>query len=511
MKKADLKGIPGGKKPARAPSKEVVEDLELTIIGKLLLDTSMIPTVLEALEPDDLSPPRRAVLEVLAAQNEAGLPCSLAAVIDDLERADKLDLAGGPAALHELSEREATAADIGDVARRLHRLALESCCRVLHERIALGERSPEIRAELSKVEDQLEALNVGALDLADVGFSGARLLELRKRPERVSPFPGLFPPEPALLVLNSKPKVGKTTLAGCIAQAWACGVPPWEGAPDLPGSRALILSNEQPVERVDAMLRRMDTTNGGVSRDKWSARITIVARDPELPKAAARMLTLDETGRALLRQGLLRAKRDGDPYGFIVLDSLSRLTPPGFEENDTAAMTGWLAPLQELAEELETYILVVHHQGHAERDSAVSAGRGSSAIAAVAQAIWLLKKAGDTKQRTLKVEGNAIIERRFAFEVAGQEAKPGAIIFWKPVDPLKVHDVTEILAVGEWINTTELARRIQTTPLDDDGKPGRSAQDRASELRNKWKEGGLVEVKKGKGTELVMTRIDHAE
>ena len=511
MRKADLKGIPGGKQPARAPSKEVVEDLELTLIGKLLLDTSMIPTVLEVLEPGDLSPPRRAILNVLAAQHEAGLTCSLSAVIDELERGEKLDLAGGPATLHELSDREATAADIGDVAKRIRRLADERRCRLLHERMASGERTPELRAELSKVEEQLEALNVGALDLADAGFSGTRLLELRKRKPKVSPFPGLLPPEPALVVLNAKPKVGKTTFAGCLAQAWACGASPWEDAPALPGSRALILSAEQPVERIDAMLRRMDLTHKGVTRQGWSERITILARDPELPKAAARMLTLDEMGRALLRQGLLRAKREGDPYGLVVLDSLSRLTPAGFEENDTASMTGWLAPLQELAEELSVYILVVHHQGHAERDQAVSAGRGSSAIAAVAQAVWLLKKSSNPKQRTLKVEGNAIIEKRFAFEVAGEEASPGEIIYWKPVDPLEVHDVTEILAVDEEINTTELARRIQNPPPEEGKGPSRSAKDKATRLRNKWKEDGLVEVWTGKQRAEMMRRTDPAE
>ncbi len=508
---ADLKAIPGGKQTPRPPSGEVVEDLERTLIGKVMIAPDTIPTVLEVLKASDLSTARRPVLEVLTAQYEAGFPCSLAAVLDDLDRAGKLEQAGGAAEVHELSEREATAADVGDVARRLRRLALESRYRIIAERIAGGERTPETRAELSEVEEQLETLSVGALSLADVGFSGARLETLRKRPERVSPFPKLLPPEPALVVLNAKPKTGKTTFAGFLAQAWACGVSPWEDAPELPGSRALVLSAEQPVERVDATLRRMDTTHEGITRDKWSERITIVARDPELSKAAARMLKLDETGRALLRQGLLRAKREGDPYGLVILDSLSRLTPEGFEENDNSAMTAWLAPLQELAEELGVYVLCIHHVGYSGREEARTAGRGASSLAAVAQAVWLLDNpSSNPRQRNLRIEGNAIPATRLTFEVAGEKSEPGEILYWRPVDPLAVFDLEDLVAMDEQITTGELAVRIQDPPPEPGQRAGGAAQRMATKLRNEWKKAGLVEVTDGERGAKKLRRIDHA-
>jgi len=495
----DLKAISGGKKATRAPSTDVVEGLERALIGKLMLDIGMVPSVLEVLEPGDLSPARRPVFDVLIAQHAQGFPFLLPSVVADLDQAGKLELAGGKVEVATLFDSEATAADIGDVARRLRILSLESSSRIIAEQIATGNTKPETHAELQAIHDQLKALNVGALDLADMGFSGSRLEALRKRPPRESPFPGLLPPEPGLVLLNARPKTGKSTLAGFIAQAWACGVSPWERAPALPGSRAFVVSAEQPVERIDATLRRMDTNHEGLTREKWTHRVTILARDPELSKSAARMFTLDGDGRALLRQGLLRAKRDGDPYGLVVLDSLSRLAPEGLDENSNMEITAFLAPLQELAEELSVYIILIHHVGHGiERKQARSAGRGASSMAAVAQGVWLLDNApNNPRQRTLHVQGNAISERWLVFDVSGEENEPGDILFWRIGDPLACYEIGELLAYGETISTNALAWRLQGEEPKKGGSPSSPHQRASKELRERWERDGLIEVVKG--------------
>jgi hypothetical protein len=369
---------------------------------------------------------------------------------------------------------------------------------LLAEQIARGDRDQATRSQLREIEEALEAVSVGALGLAEVGFSGSRLEALRKRPERVSPLPKHLPPEPALVVLNAKPKTGKTTYAGFLAQCWGCGVSPWEGAPALPGTRALILSAEQPAERVDATLRRFDTTSEHVTREKWTERVTLIARDPELPQAAARMLTLDATGRALLRQGLLRAKREGDPYGLVVLDSLSRLVPEELDENSNTDMSSWLAALQELAEELGVFVLLIHHVGHASRDEARTAGRGASAIAAVAQAVWLLENStDDPRQRKLHIQGNAMPETRLLFSVAGEKNEPGAILYWRPADPLEVYNLDELLAEGEEISTTGLAWRLQGEERVKGKSPKGQYQRKAAQLRESWLRSGAIETFEG--------------
>jgi hypothetical protein len=362
----------------------------------------------------------------------------------------------------------------------------------------MGDRDQATSTQLREIQEQLESLSVGALGLAEAGFSGARLEALRKRPERTSPFPKLLPTEPALVVLNAKPKTGKTTLAGYLAQCWACGEPPWEGVSPLPGTRALILSAEQPAVRVDATLRRMDTTHDSVTREKWTERVTLVARDPELPRSAARMLTLDGTGRALLRQGLLRAQREGDPYGIVVADSLSRLVPEGLDENSNSEMSAWLAPLQQLAEELGVYVLMIHHVGHAGRGEARTAARGASAIAAVAQAAWLLENVSNNpRQRRLHVQGNAVLERRLLFEVADDHNEPGEILFWRPADPLAAYDPAELVAEGESLSTNALAWRLQGDESTKGESPKGQYQRKARALREAWAKTGAIEMSEG--------------
>jgi len=507
MTEPKLQALRGGKKATRAPSADVVEGLERELIGKLMLDTGTIPSVLEVLEPGDISAARRPVFDVLVAQHAQGFPFSLANLAADLEQVGKLDQAGGAVEVSALYGPEATAVDVLDTARRLHKLALESRSRIVADQIAQGDTKPETHAELQEIYEQIKAVSVGAIDLADAGFSGDRLDELRRRPKRVSPFPGMLPPEPALVVLSAKPKVGKSTLASSIAQAWACGVSPWEGVPKLPGSRALVLSAEQPVERIDATLRRMDVAHDQITRSKWSERVTILARDPELSKSAARMFTLDRDGRSLLRQGLLRAKREKDPYGLVILDSLSRLAPGELDENSNMEMTAFLAPLQELAEELAVYVVVIHHVGHSGRNNAVSAGRGASAIAAVAQAVWLLEKTeSNPRQRSLHVEGNAVSETRLAFEVGSEEDEPGHILYWKPIDPLASYNATDLIGESEEINTVTLAARIQDPPPKEGDGVSDTAKRKATKLRNKWEKAGEIDVRKSKKKNATMMK-----
>ena len=509
--KPDLKGIPGGRAPAQPPSLDVVRDLENALLGKVLIDPSTLPTVGEVLEPGDLSAPRQALLDVLIEQHEAGFPFSLAGVVDDLDRAGTLQLAGGAAGVAELAECEATAVGATDIARRLRRLNIEKRARLLAEQIAQGDREASTRADLRDAEEQLEAVSAGALDLADAGFCGPRTEALRGRPARISPHPKVLPPEPALSVINGKSKTGKTRLALAYAQAWACGVSPFGDAPTLPGSRALVISAEQPAERVEATLRQLDVTAPDVTREGWTERITLIARDIELPRTAARLTTLDDTGRALLRQGLIRARNDGDPYGLVVLDSLSRLVPSGFDENDNSEMTAWLDPLQALAEEAGVYILLIHHVGHSDRNEARTAGRGASALAAVAQAVWLLETPPDNpRHRRLHVQGNAVPETRLTFEVCSEKDEPGLILYWRPTDPLDSYDLAELLGETEEISTSELAARIDPNPREGQ-RPGGTVQRLATRLRNEWEKEGLIEVRVAGRSKLLQRKLHEEE
>ncbi|MEB2346932.1 MAG: AAA family ATPase [Deltaproteobacteria bacterium] len=337
-----------------------------------------------------------------------------------------------------------------------------------------------------------------ALDLASVAFSGARLRALRQRPEAVSPLPGILDPEPHLHVLLGKPKSGKTTFGLDLARNWAQGIAPWTGAEALPGTRALVVSREQPVTRIDATMRRLARYAG--TGDTWADRVAIVARDRELPAEARRLLTLDADGLAALRGALELARERGEPYGLVLLDSLSRLKPASIEERDNDLLTEWLDALEEIASACGVWLVLIHHVGHtsdASRAEARSAGRGASSISAVAQVVLLYERvARSPRLRRLLADGNAILPAEYHYEVAGARAETGSIHYHRPADALAGHDPRALLADGP-VSLTGLAWRLAGEEPVKGRKPPGAAMRLAGQLTERWERAGIAVVADG--------------
>jgi hypothetical protein len=476
--------------------------MEKSVVAALLLDPSRIASVEEIVALPDFRDIRLGLIFSTMCQMAAdGCPVDVPLLADRLEQDGRLQRAGGYQAVAELVDFECTTATLVPHALRVRRAALErERCELYAEGLAGRDVRPEL-AELERKLDGLQSVGHGRLDLSIVGFTGGRLRSLRERLEPISPLPGLLDPEPHLHVAPGKPKSGKSAFMCWIARAWALGIEPWGGAPKLPGSRVLFLSREQTVTRIDSIYRRLSTMAKGNGSDPWAwtDRITIVARDAELGSEGRRLLTLDEEGRAALRAGLLQAKEAGDPYGLVVLDSLSRLKPAAVMENDTDTMAAWLDALEEIASEVGVYILLIHHQGHTGdpgRGEARSAGRGSSAIAACAQAVWLLERVPQKPQhRLLKVDGNAILPAEYTFEVAGERSELGEILYFKPIDPLDSYAINDLIEVGETLSQSQLAWRVAGKEPEgkDDRPPGR-AQEIARKLTRRWENEPGIEV-----------------
>lgn len=385
-----------------------------------------------------------------------------------------------------------------------------------HAAIELGKTPNADRLErVSQLGADLSNLELGAkpapLPLEQLGFTAARLRAIQDREAPVSPLPGLLDPEPHLHVLVARPKTGKTTLALAIARAWAMGVPPWPSAPALPASRVLVVSREQNATALSSSLRRLSLYSDHGNGDTWNEQITIVARDRDLPAPARPLLTLDDAGLAALRSGLELATTSGAPYGLLILDSLSRLKPPDIEEIDNDGMTRWLDALEDLASSLGIYTLLIHHQGHAEgghRSDARSAGRGASAIAAVAQATWLLERSPDhPHHRILKVDGNSLLPHELTFEVAPDTAEPGSLFRFRLCDPVADAQIDDLLGETEAISTEELAWRLSGTDRVQGERAPRQAARIAASLRERWLKQGLVEIVHGShGGKLIQRR-----
>ena len=240
----------------------------------------------------------------------------------------------------------------------------------------------------------------------------------------------------------------------------------------------------------------------------WADGLAITAHDPELPRAARALFTLDHDGLAYLRRNLEGARDREAPIGLLVLDSLSRLKPPECDENSNADMSAWLEALETLARDFACYVLLIHHVGHAGRAEAVAKARGASAIAAVPQALWALSRELDNPRvRSLAVEGNALEPMTYTFRVAAEEANEGAVLYWQLVDAWESHgEPTAHLVPGVPMSLRELARAISG-----EDTPGGQARERAKAAALAWRRAGLVEMFDGPRRSVMVRLLEPGE
>jgi hypothetical protein len=257
--------------------------------------------------------------------------------------------------------------------------------------------------------------NVSGKGLLDeITLHGELQEEIEARPVSESPLPGFLPDRPTLALLSGASFVGKTSFLEWLLASWACSVAPWPGAPDLPGTPALLISREQPAYRLLRTVGRFEDAG----RALWSPndrrkRLRIIARDELLAEKAKQIFTLDEAGLDLFGE-ILNAMGAGSIVG---LDSLSRLKPSEVPENDNDRISEWLQTVLEIVEAQSVHTILVHHQGVAERQSLSKASRGATAIENIVQAVWLLSGAEIPEFRRLQVGGNVVEQRTHYFRV----------------------------------------------------------------------------------------------
>ena len=496
------------------PVCDPVHDLERSVVSALLVDGSEIESVAAILSEHDFSDVTlRPVYRSILALHRCGHDVDVVTLVDELECQGDLDVAGGIARVAHVSDFECTAVNIVGHAQRVRMHALERTCRRLHLLASTGDPSTDLLEEIAAAHADLGRAKNGGMDFARIGFSGERLRALRRLPTPKSPLPDYLDSEPHLHLIQGKQKSAKTTFAAKVARDWALGESPWTGAPELPGSRALIVTREQSVTRVDSTLRRLSMFSQTDGRERWTDRLTLVGRHDQLSPEERRLLTLDDEGVAMLRALLLQATDVGDPFGLVVLDSLSRLKPPTLDENDNSMMAIWLDSLEDVASECASYVMLIHHVGHSSdpgRTEARSAGRGASAIGAGAQVTWLLERVpGEPRHRLLKVDGNAILPAEHTFEICGPNAEPGSVHYFKPVDPLSGHDLDELVGAGEKITSTALAWRLAgKVPKTKTSRPPGRAIQLATALRNRWEEAGRVTIEAGPHGSKLIRKVD---
>jgi len=249
------------------------------------------------------------------------------------------------------------------------------------------------------------------------------------------------------------------------------------------------------------VLRRIARTAELGSFEEWRGRITIVGRRREMTPSDRAILKLDADGIDIIYQVLKTAEDEGDPFGLIIADSLSRLKPGGASTQDNDDMVGVLDPLAALATELQVYVLLIHHDGHnAERQGqAIDGVRGASAIRDVPQVLLAVSRVkDDPRKRMVRIAGNELPDLTQLFEVATKWEPEGYINRFTP-DLEWALDVDSVFEMGP-LNLMEFGRRaLGWAP---DRAPSGGAKQKARVLLEDFENRGVLK-KEGSGWRLV--------
>jgi hypothetical protein len=244
-----------------------------------------------------------------------------------------------------------------------------------------------------------------------------------------------------------------------------------------------VLSVEQTVKIIDRILL------GYQSEDSqgWEDQITVVSRHRTATEREKATFHLDAMGLGILAEVLIEAAAAGRPYSLLVIDSLSRIKPADCDENSNDDMTAWLQALETLADTHRAWLVLIHHEGHGQRDGAISSTRGASAITAVPQVVWHLDRVKDAPTyRRLTVAGNNVTGGVFELEVAnGREHKPDAIHYWRRTEvSAEYPHAGRYLVEGVIYNMTEIARLLAGSTHEH--KPSTVEQSHARDVVYHW-------------------------
>ena len=348
---------------------------EQAVLGGLLLDASAWDQVADVInEQDFYRPDHRLIFGAIGALAGSGRPCDVVTVCEQLERAGKLDAAGGLAYLGTLARDTPTAANVRAYADIVRERSL------LRRLIQAGTEitAAVFNNEGESARDLVDRAEQKVFEIADAGLRGRQgavavrsllpqvidqIDEWHSNPDKLRGLAtgfadfdkltgGLRPGD--LLIVAGRPSMGKTTLAVNMA----------EYAAVHPATRAsvAIFSMEMPSEQV---ITRMLSSIGGVpltnlrsgriSDEDW---VRITSATTQLSEAK---IFVDETPALTpteLRARARRIKREHG-LGLIVVDYLQLMQVPGTKENRATEIGEISRGLKVLAKELAVPVIAL--------------------------------------------------------------------------------------------------------------------------------------------------------
>ncbi len=361
---------------ADAPVPPHSVEAEQAVIGGLLLDTSAWDNVADIVKAEDFyRPDHKLIFEAIGVLAGNGKPCDVVTVSEHLERAGKLQEAGGLAYLSSVARDTPSAANVrayGEIVRERSLLrqlihagseiasaAFNSDGRTARELVDEAEQRVFEIAEGGFRGNQgavsIRSMLPAVIDQIDEAYSNPD--SLRGLPTGFTDFDnmtgGLRPGD--LVIVAGRPSMGKTTLAVNMAEYAAL-------RPGEKRASVAIFSMEMPSEQV---ITRMLSSVGGVplhnlrsgkiSDDDW---VRITSATTQLSEAK---IFVDETPALSPMELRARSRRVKREHGLdlIVVDYLQLMQVPGNKENRATEIAEISRGLKVLAKELAVPVIAL--------------------------------------------------------------------------------------------------------------------------------------------------------
>jgi hypothetical protein len=397
------------------------------------------------------------------------------------------------------------------LALRIRRRRIENEIAYAHRRGAAGSAVLE---ELERLDQELRALDSPETSPLDgISFAGAGLVALLDEAKPEDVYPGI-PPAGHFSLLVAPSFSGKTSLVLWNAMALASGVSPWAGAPARPPGRTLFYSIDEPPTQVAQRIQSLAKSHpGGRCLADFAERLEVVGPHRTVLPDALASLRFTEEGIRTLERILKEAEAAGDPFSVVIVDAYSDLLPIGESDTSNEEATRIGGHLERLAVHHGCAIQVIHHAGKPKAGGEIpdprDLGRGASALAAKARAIFTLEEeAGMSQVRKIRTRTNlGPSPGPLLLEVTSDGDRDSKRIdFFRPHDPATAYPINEYFRPEDrWISKSELARRL--SDLKPGSKPSGGAVRIASKRMSIWQGAGLVEIRSGPKNATEMRRI----
>lgn len=347
--------------------------LEEAILSAILIDRDAMTKVLDTLAPESFyKDAHKAIYRSMRRLFERSQPIDLFLVMDDLKKAEELELVGGPAYLAELSSKVTTSANVEYHARIvtekfIQRELIRTSTEIITEAYQDSTDVLDLLDKAGNYVFEITEKNMGK-QIADMGTLANQMLEqlteLRGKEDGLTGIPsgfteldrltsGLQPSD--LIILAARPAMGKTSFVLSIAR---------NAAVDY-GKGVAIFSLEMSAGQLagrifaqDAEVNGQKMRSGKFDDDEWTRLVAAMNRVGEAP------IYIDDTAGINVFELRAKCRRLKMEKGIsmVIIDYLQLMSGTGEANkgmNREQEVSGISRALKGLAKELEVPVIAL--------------------------------------------------------------------------------------------------------------------------------------------------------